>query len=122
MPDVSPPNSRGCSINSYLSYGLSFRLKLGRSLPKSARIQMSSSESKDNLYSVVGTAGVVSNIICGYSLFVLKTTGCGLPARPFGLVGAAEGISYLTVVSILGWSLATKVKTGSGNAILISMF
>ena len=49
-----------------------------------------------------------------YSEFTLKTTGCGLPAGPFGLVGAAEGISYLAIIGIAGASLATKAKTGSG--------
>ena len=27
-----------------------------------------------------------------WSLYTLKTTGCGLPAGPFGLIGAAEGV------------------------------
>ena len=62
----------------------------------------------------IGAAGVVSNVICDYSLYVLKTTGCGLPPGPFGLEGAAEGISYLLVVGLFGWSLFTKIKTGSG--------
>lgn len=62
----------------------------------------------------IGTAGIISNIVCDYSLFVLKTTGSGLPAGPFGLEGALEGISYLVVTGVFGWSLVTKVKTGSG--------
>jgi hypothetical protein len=44
----------------------------------------------------------------------LKTTGCGLPAGPFGLEGALEGFSYLGIVGILLWSLSTKIRTGSG--------
>lgn len=35
-----------------------------------------------------------------YSEYTLKTTGCGLPAGPFGIVGAIEGLSYLGVVGI----------------------
>ncbi len=31
-----------------------------------------------------------------------------------GLYGAAEGISYLAILGIVGWSLATKARTGSG--------
>ena len=31
-----------------------------------------------------------------------------------GLEGAAEGISYLAVVGLFGWSLTKKIKTGSG--------
>ena len=49
-----------------------------------------------------------------YSLFTLKTTGCGLPAGPFGLEGFAEGISYLYVPGLGAYSLYKKVTTGSG--------
>jgi hypothetical protein len=62
----------------------------------------------------IGTAGIISNIVCDYSLYVLKTTGSGLPAGFFGLEGAAEGISYLVVAAVFGWSLVTKITTGSG--------
>ena len=48
------------------------------------------------------------------SEFTLKTTGCGLPAGPFGLVGAVEGVSYLAIVGIIGASLTKKVRTGTG--------
>ena len=44
----------------------------------------------------------------------LKTTGCGLPAGPFGLLGAAEGISYLVVIGFVGAALLNKLNTGSG--------
>ena len=30
------------------------------------------------------------------------------------MLGAAEGVSYLVVAGIVGWSLTTKVRTGSG--------
>ena len=40
----------------------------------------------------VGAVGVVSSLICGYSLFVLKTTSCGLPPGPFGLEGKLFGV------------------------------
>ncbi len=62
----------------------------------------------------VGVAGLVSNVICDYSLYVLRTTGCGLPPGILGLEGAAEGVSYLAVVGILAWSMVTKITTGSG--------
>jgi len=48
------------------------------------------------------------------SEWVLKTTGCGLPAGPGGALGALEGISYLVVVGIAGASIYKKVKTGTG--------
>lgn len=68
----------------------------------------------DSLYQIIGIVGVASNIVCDYSLYVLKTTGSGLPAGPYGLEGGLEGISYLAVVGIFIWSITTKVKTGSG--------
>lgn len=46
---------------------------------------------------------------------MLKSTGCGLPAGPFGLIGAAEGLSYLGVVATGALSLYEKLKTVSIN-------
>jgi len=46
-----------------------------------------------------GILGTIASIVVLYSEFVLKTTGCGLPAGPFGMVGAVEGVSYLGVVA-----------------------
>lgn len=63
---------------------------------------------------IITATGLVSAPLTLYSEYVLKTTGCGLPAGPFGLIGAAEGISYLVVVYIVGWSLYTKITTGKG--------
>ncbi|KAK9074745.1 hypothetical protein SSX86_003063 [Deinandra increscens subsp. villosa] len=58
--------------------------------------------------------GLVSTPVIAWSLYTLKTTGCGLPPGPAGSIGALEGVSYLVVVGIVGWSLYTKSKTGSG--------
>ncbi|KAI3946142.1 hypothetical protein MKX01_024898 [Papaver californicum] len=58
--------------------------------------------------------GLISNPVIGWSLYTLKTTGCGLPPGPGGSIGALEGVSYLAIVGIVGWSLYTKSKTGSG--------
>ena len=49
-----------------------------------------------------------------WSLYTLKTTGCGLPAGPFGLLGAAEGVSYLVVVGFVAASLLNKLTSGRG--------
>lgn len=68
----------------------------------------------DAVAGVIGGAGVVANVVVDYSLYVLKSTGCGLPSGPFGLVGAVEGVSYLTVIALIAWSVSCKVKTGSG--------
>jgi hypothetical protein len=51
-----------------------------------------------------------------YSDWVLKTTGRGLPEGPYGLYGAAEGVSYLVVLGIIGWSIATKVRHQQDDA------
>jgi hypothetical protein len=62
----------------------------------------------------VGIGGCVSCAIMTWSLVVLKDTGCGLPPGPGGLLGAAEGVSYLYVVGLVAYSAFIKVKTGSG--------
>ena len=62
---------------------------------------------------LLGVAGIVAASIMGYSEAVLFRTGCGLPAGPLGLVGAAEGVSYLGVVGLVGFSVYTKIRTVS---------
>ncbi|KAJ0981921.1 hypothetical protein J5N97_010176 [Dioscorea zingiberensis] len=64
------------------------------------------------LAAVIG--GFVANPVIGFSLYTLKTTGCGLPPGPGGSLGALEGVSYLVLAGIVGWSVYTKAKTGSG--------
>jgi hypothetical protein len=63
---------------------------------------------------LLGVTGTIAALVTLYSESVLKTTGCGLPAGPFGLVGGVEGLSYLGVTGIAAYSLYTKIKTGSG--------
>mmetsp|Transcript_33883 Transcript_33883/g.101097 ORF Transcript_33883/g.101097 Transcript_33883/m.101097 type:complete len:205 (-) Transcript_33883:5312-5926(-) len=63
---------------------------------------------------LLGAAGSTAGLVTLYSESVLARTGCGLPAGPFGLVGAIEGISYLGVVALAAYSLYTKIKTGGG--------
>mmetsp|Transcript_50865 Transcript_50865/g.76051 ORF Transcript_50865/g.76051 Transcript_50865/m.76051 type:complete len:195 (-) Transcript_50865:90-674(-) len=87
--------------------------------PPASALLMSSSDDSSFLLSesdqaVVGIFGTVAALIMMYSEFTLKTTGCGLPAGPFGLLGLAEGLSYLTVIAIGGLSLFKKLRTGSG--------
>lgn len=62
----------------------------------------------------LGVVGTIAALVTFYSEFTLKTTGCGLPAGPFGLFGLVEGLSYLCVTGIAAYSTVTKVKTGSG--------
>lgn len=65
-------------------------------------------------YTAAAAAGLVANPVMWVSLYSVATTGGGLPAGPFGLVGAVEGISYLVVVGFVGAALYSKVTTGSG--------
>ena len=62
---------------------------------------------------LLGALGTFASLVTLYSEFTLKTTGCGLPAGPFGLVGLVEGLSYLGVTGIFAYSIVTKVKTVS---------
>mmetsp|Transcript_28173 Transcript_28173/g.39646 ORF Transcript_28173/g.39646 Transcript_28173/m.39646 type:complete len:194 (+) Transcript_28173:92-673(+) len=63
---------------------------------------------------VTGVTGIFAALVTFYSEFVLKQTGCGLPAGPYGVVGLVEGLSYLGVVRIAALSLYQKYQTGSG--------
>lgn len=60
---------------------------------------------------LLGSLGTFAAIVVGYSEFTLKTTGCGLPAGPFGIYGLIEGLSYLGVTGIAAYATVTKVKT-----------
>ena len=62
----------------------------------------------------LGVAGVSAQPVIWASLYNVATTGGGLPAGPFGLIGLLEGISYLIIVYIVGTALISKVRTGSG--------
>ncbi|GAV91050.1 hypothetical protein CFOL_v3_34450 [Cephalotus follicularis] len=74
-----------------------------------------SSEDGNGIIEKVSVAGgLVSTPVIAWSLYTLKTTGCGLPPGPGGSIGALEGVSYIAVVGLVGWSLYTKTKTGSG--------
>mmetsp|Transcript_21831 Transcript_21831/g.31880 ORF Transcript_21831/g.31880 Transcript_21831/m.31880 type:complete len:203 (+) Transcript_21831:25-633(+) len=73
---------------------------------------VSSLSSNDQI--ALGVVGTKMSLIMLVSEYVLKTTGCGLPAGPYGLIGAAEGLSYLGVTALATFSVYTKVKTGEG--------
>ncbi|KAH0685416.1 hypothetical protein KY290_016687 [Solanum tuberosum] len=85
--------------------------------PKSTHLKiqcMSKSNQTTPIEKIAIGGGLISTPVIGWSLYTLKTTGCGLPPGPAGSIGAIEGVSYLVVVGIVGWSLYTKSKTGSG--------
>lgn len=82
-----------------------------RPAPRVALLRAAESEGELAAYGALGSA---ASVVVFVSEFTLKTTGCGLPAGPFGLVGAVEGVSYLAIVGIIGASLTKKVRTGTG--------
>jgi hypothetical protein len=49
----------------------------------------------------LGASGLLALAMVVYSESVLFRTGCGLPAGPFGSLGAAEGVSYLGVAGLV---------------------
>ena len=82
----------------------------------SSFLQLSSedtTEMSESDQTLLGAAGTFASLVTFYSEFTLKTTGCGLPAGPFGLVGLVEGLSYLGVTGLVAYSLVAKVKTVS---------
>lgn len=86
--------------------------------PSRASMLLASSDDDDNVVEVassdqllLGVGGTIASLIMFYSEYTLSTTGCGLPAGPFGLVGLLEGLSYLCVTGIVVFSVVTKVRT-----------
>ena len=63
---------------------------------------------------LLGIAGVAAQPLVWVSLYSVATTGGGLPAGPFGLLGLLEGLSYLAIVGFVAAALVSKVRTGSG--------
>ena len=63
---------------------------------------------------IAGTVVLVACVVTSVSLWTLYSTGCGLPPGPFGVVGAAEGVSYLAVAGCVIAATVKKFKTGSG--------
>lgn len=59
--------------------------------------------------------GIAASMVVLYSEYTLKTTGCGLPAGPFGIVGAVEGLSYLGVVGICANAVSQYFSDEGGN-------
>ena len=89
------------------------RAKQSTSSPRCAGTKCSSDDESTPLV-IASAAGLLANPVMWVSLYSVATTGGGLPAGPFGLVGLVEGISYLVVVGFVGAALFKKVTTGSG--------
>jgi hypothetical protein len=112
---VTSPRTRTNTIGLLPSTSRSSRLKLyDKKETKVSQPSTSGIAARDALFGKIGATGVLSNLVCFYSLYVLRTTSCGLPPGFLGLEGAVEGISYLIVVGIFFWSALKKLTTGSG--------
>ncbi|XP_075482367.1 uncharacterized protein LOC142522713 [Primulina tabacum] len=85
-----------------------------RTKPQAMAKESSEGSGSSPLEAAAIGGGLIATPLIGWSLYTLKTTGCGLPPGPAGSLGALEGVSYLVVVGIAAWSLYTKSKTGSG--------
>jgi hypothetical protein len=80
--------------------------------PSSAAAAMQ--EPPSGMQLAIAAVGLAALPVVAWSEWVLKSTGCGLPPGPSGLLGAAEGVSYLVVGGVVLWSLASKLSTGRG--------
>ena len=74
--------------------------------------EMNDDEQTTTQESLVGTVGLISQPIVWSSLYLVRTTGGGYPAGPFGILGLVEGVSYLVVVYLAATSLWKNVVTG----------
>lgn len=87
----------------------------GKSIPTLTSLAASENDDiytlSESSQSIVGAAGTLSSLIVFYSEYTLKTTGCGVPAGPFGIFGLAEGVGYLVVFGLVAYSAVTKAKT-----------
>uniref|UniRef100_A0A7S0VXR2 Uncharacterized protein n=1 Tax=Hemiselmis tepida TaxID=464990 RepID=A0A7S0VXR2_9CRYP len=72
------------------------------------------SQPPSRVWSQAGAATAVgANLVVVASLVSVKSTGHGLPAGPYGLLGALEGVSYLAAVSLFASSLYTRASSSA---------
>jgi hypothetical protein len=85
------------------------------SIPTTTTITSQSSSGFDVDFDIIGIFGILASMVVLRSEFVLKTTGCGLPAGPFGIVGAIEGMSYLGVVGTAATAIVTATSANNDD-------
>jgi hypothetical protein len=103
----------GQSSQGYVRRQPVVRAAVGNQKNDSRDTSITSSIDRPQSFLLAGMGSLAAGLVL-YSEYTLKTTGCGLPAGPGGVVGALEGVSYLAVVGIAGYSLYVKAKTGTG--------
>ncbi|GMH35295.1 hypothetical protein BSKO_03163 [Bryopsis sp. KO-2023] len=59
-------------------------------------------------------SGLIAAPVVAWSEFTLKTTGCGLVPGPGGLLGALEGVSYLTIMGLAAYFLYRRFSDRPG--------
>eukprot|EP00444_Apocalathium_aciculiferum_P023761 CAMPEP_0183436418 /NCGR_PEP_ID=MMETSP0370-20130417/69260_1 /TAXON_ID=268820 /ORGANISM="Peridinium aciculiferum, Strain PAER-2" /LENGTH=210 /DNA_ID=CAMNT_0025623853 /DNA_START=39 /DNA_END=671 /DNA_ORIENTATION=- len=112
---ASPAHSqdvrRNCQVYPFVPVGIGRTSHaLAKAPPRlrhSARLASASGDVFDADKTLLGVAGIVASVIVAWSEYTLRTTGCGLPGGPFGLLGFAEGISYLVVVGLVVYNIMT---------------
>lgn len=85
--------------------------------PKTHLMQMTTDDpAKSPTNGFVGGLGVAANLVCGYSLYILETTGCNVQNGKDGLelLLAEQSASVFIILGVFIWSLITKAKTGTG--------
>lgn len=80
------------------------------------------STEEEEMSSLIQGVGMVAQPVVWISLYFVATTGAGLPAGPFGLLGALEGVSYLVVVGMVVTSLFKDSNTSKSTAERLSYF
>ncbi len=74
-------------------------------------LYMGESEDENSLDNILGSVGAIAQPVVWVSLYFVATTGAGLPAGPFGLLGAVEGLAYLSVVGLVTRRIFVSGKT-----------
>jgi hypothetical protein len=91
----------------------------------SSPLSMNGDNDSDESVSIIGVAGLVAQPFVWVSLYFVATTGAGLPAGPFGLLGGLEGLAYLAVVGLVAASIGRSITGGSSstgkNPLLLGM-
>uniref|UniRef100_A0A7S0ZCU9 Uncharacterized protein n=1 Tax=Timspurckia oligopyrenoides TaxID=708627 RepID=A0A7S0ZCU9_9RHOD len=62
---------------------------------------------------IIGSSALAIPVFTA-SVVHVGITGCGLPPGPSGIYGGLEGIAFLIIAGIIGYSVTNKIKTGSG--------
>lgn len=82
--------------------------------PSDSPAQTQTSTAPAAMQTALAIIGLLALPVVGWSEFQLNATGCGLPPGPYGALGAAEGIAYLSVAGTVLWSLSQRIQRGSG--------